>query len=114
MPIPTSAAITTVRGAMHGAGRREAGAGGVERGDEQLGDEHAAGEAEDRGGQAEEERFDRDHPAHLPARRTDGAHQRQFAQPLTDRDLEDVVDDERADERGDEREDQQAVCRTRR
>ena len=114
MPMPTSAAITTVRGSITMPVDGNPAPAALKPATSSLATSDAAGEAEDRGGQAQEERLDGDHPPHLPARRADGAHQRQFPQPLTDRDLEDVVDDEGADEGGDEREDQQALCRTRR
>ena len=92
----------------HGLGVGETGPGGIERGDEPACHQETAEDADHRGRHAEDERLDGDHPAHLPAGRADGAQQCELAQPLADRDLEHVVDDERTHERGDEGEDQQA------
>ena len=85
-----------------GFGVRESGAGCVEEQDETSGNEQAADETEHRAHDPERERLHRDHPADLAARGSDSAKQGQLAEALTDADLEDVVDDERAHERSDE------------
>ena len=113
MPMPTTARHHDRAWREHRLRAGEPGTGGVERGDQQLGHEQAATDAEDRRHEAEHERLDRDHPADLAARRADGTQQRQLAQALTDRDVEHVVDDEGTDECGDEGEDEQAVAEHR-
>ena len=108
MPTPTSERHQHRARLQHEREVGEAGAGGVEDADDQLGDEHPAADADDRGDHRHDQRFDDDQPAHLASTAADGAQQRQLAQALADRDGEDVVDEERADEGGDEGEDQQA------
>ncbi len=97
-------------GRHHDVRRGKAGAGGVEEGDDAPGDEHAGGDADDRGEDRDQERFGEHHPTHLARRRPDGAEQGKFLESLTDRDGEDVVDDERTHECRDEREAEQAVA----
>ena len=85
----------------------EPGAGGVEDGDDELGDADAGEDADDRRDHRDHQGLDDDESAHLAAGAADGAQQGELAQSLTDRDGEHVVDQEGADEGGDAGEDQQ-------
>ena len=97
MPMPTSAATMIVRTCEHGLGVGESGPGGVESTISSRATatpprtpEHRRQDAERRGPRREIIR--RTWRPDAPTARS----KREFAQPLADRDLEHVVDDERA------------------
>ena len=91
----------------HGTRRREAATDRVEQSDDQTSDADAAEDPDRRADDADPERLGRDQPLDLPGVGTDRAEQGEFTKTLADRDLEDVVDDERGDERRDEGEHEQ-------